>query len=52
MGYKGEIKWDASKPDGMYRKLMDSSRALALGWKPQITLEEGIKRTIKEYMEK
>ena len=51
-GFKGEIKWDASKPDGMYRKLMDSSRAHALGWKPQITLDEGIERTIKEYVAK
>ena len=50
-GLKGEIKWDASKPDGMNRKLIDSSRARALGWNPQNTLEEGIKRTIKEYME-
>ena len=49
-GFKGEIKWDASKPDGMYRKLMDSSRAHALGWKPEISLDEGISRTIREYL--
>ena len=49
-GFKGEIRWDASKPDGMYRKLMDSSRARALGWKPEITIDEGIARTIKEYL--
>ena len=48
-GYKGKILWDASRPDGMYRKLMDSSRAHELGWQPQITLEEGIRRTIMEY---
>ncbi|MBQ7208994.1 MAG: GDP-L-fucose synthase [Lentisphaeria bacterium] len=48
-GFEGEIKWDASKPDGMYRKLMDSSRAHALGWKPQITLDEGIRRTVDEF---
>ena len=48
-GYKGKILWDASRPDGMYRKLMDSSRAHELGWHPQITLEEGIRRTIAEY---
>ena len=35
----------------MYRKLMDSSRAHALGWRPEITLDEGIRRTIKEYIE-
>ena len=49
IGFEGEIRWDATKPDGMYRKLMDSSRARAMGWKPQITLEEGIERTVKEY---
>ena len=48
-GFKGEIKRDTSKPDGMYRKLMDSSRANALGWHPEITIDEGIKRTIAEY---
>ena len=48
-GFRGEIRWDASRPDGMYRKLMDSSRAHALGWKPEISLDEGIKRTVVEY---
>ncbi len=48
-GFKGKITWDASKPDGMYRKLMDSSKAHALGWRPRIPLEEGIERTIREY---
>ena len=47
--YLSELKWDATKPDGMYRKLMDSSRAHALGWKPESTLDEGIARTIAEY---
>ena len=48
-GFQGKITWDASKPDGMYRKLMDSSRANSLGWKPSISLDEGIARTIQEY---
>ena len=48
-GFRGEIRWDASRPDGMYRKLMDSSRAHALGWKPEISLDEGIKRMVVEY---
>ena len=48
-GFKGKINWDASKPDGMYRKLIDSSYARALGWSPQITLDEGIIRTVDEY---
>ena len=48
-GYTGRIGWDSTKPDGMYRKLMDSSKARSLGWKPEITLEEGIRRTVAEY---
>ncbi len=51
-GYRGAIDWDPTRPDGMYRKLMDSGKARALGWQPEITLEEGIRRTIKEYTEK
>ena len=48
-GFKGKINWDTSRPDGMYRKLMDSSKARILGWRPQITLDEGIIRTVAEY---
>lgn len=51
-GFKGKINWDASRPDGMYRKLMDSSKARALGWSPQITLDEGIIRTVAEFRSK
>jgi GDP-L-fucose synthase len=43
VGFAGDIVWDQSKPDGTPRKLMDSSRLFALGWRPQITLEEGIR---------
>jgi len=49
VGYKGSIKWDATKPDGMPRKCMDVSRLKSLGYIPQISLEEGIKKTIEEY---
>jgi GDP-L-fucose synthase len=42
LGYGGKIAWDASKPDGVPRKLMDSSRLFGLGWRPQVKLEEGI----------
>ena len=48
-GYKGSIKWDATKPDGMPRKCMDVSRLNALGYTPKISLEDGIKKTIEEY---
>ena len=49
IGYQGEINWDISKPDGTPRKLMDSSRIRSLGWKPLISLDEGLKKTIKIY---
>jgi len=45
VGYEGEIVWDATKPDGTPRKLLDSSRMLSLGWAPRIGLEEGIGST-------
>ncbi len=48
-GYGGEISWDPSKPDGMPRKCMDISKLERLGFKPKITLEEGIANTVAEY---
>jgi GDP-L-fucose synthase len=50
-GFTGEIQWDSSKPDGTPRKVLDVSRIKALGWKPTITLEEGIASTIAWYKE-
>jgi GDP-L-fucose synthase len=50
-GFAGEIEWDSSKPDGTPRKVLDVSRIKALGWKPTITLEEGIASTIAWYKE-
>ena len=44
VGYQGEIKWDASKPDGTPRKLMDVSKLNAFGWRYSISLEAGIRR--------
>jgi GDP-L-fucose synthase len=40
--YKGEIRFNASKPDGTPRKLMDSTRLNNLGWRPKVTLEKGV----------
>lgn len=47
-GYTGEIKFDSAKPDGTPRKLMDVTKLMALGWKPKITLEEGIAMVYKD----
>lgn len=44
-GFTGRIVYDTSKPDGTIRKLMDSSRLTAMGWKPRISLEDGVKET-------
>jgi len=48
-GFKGEIIWDTSKPDGTPRKTLDVSRINALGWNPAITLKDGIASTIAWY---
>ena len=45
VGFQGQIKWDTSKPDGTPRKLLDSSRLLALGWQPSVNFEDGLKTT-------
>ena len=44
VGYGGEVAWDASKPDGTPRKLMDQSRIKSLGWRPSTGLREGLRR--------
>ena len=49
VGFEGEISWDSSKPDGTPRKLTDSSRLRALGWKPNISLVEGIRQIYEWY---
>lgn len=47
-GYEGEIRYDASKPDGTPRKLMDSSKLRSMGWKSSIRLEEGIQSVYQQ----
>lgn len=50
VGFHGEIIYDNSKPDGTYQKLLDTSKLNALGWKPKIKLEEGIKKVFEWYV--
>jgi len=52
IGFDGKIVWDTSKPDGTPRKLMDSSRLFALGWKPQVQLEQGIKLAYADFLKR
>jgi GDP-L-fucose synthase len=51
VGFQGEVVFDASKPDGTPRKLMDSSRIRALGWAPSITLRDGIAQAYGWFLE-
>ncbi len=50
VGYKGELKFDATKPDGTYRKLTDVTKLHALGWKHRIDLQEGVCRLYEWYL--
>ena len=51
VGHKGEIHWDASKPDGTPRKLMDISKLHQQGWHHRISLKQGIEKTYQWYLE-
>lgn len=51
VGYQGEIRWDASKPDGTPRKLMDVSRMTELGWSASTTLETGLAVAYQSFLE-
>lgn len=50
VGFRGKIEWDPIKPDGAERKLLDSSRFMAMGWKPSMSLEHGLKVTYEWYL--
>ncbi|MFZ0661869.1 MAG: GDP-L-fucose synthase [Acidobacteriaceae bacterium] len=52
VGFDGELVFDPSKPDGTPRKLLDVSRIHALGWKAQTTLEQGIRKTAKDFADR
>ncbi len=51
VGFRGETCWDLDKPDGTYQKLLDVRLVNELGWKPKISLPEGIRRTYEWYRE-
>jgi GDP-L-fucose synthase len=50
-GFNGEIIWDSAKPDGTPRKVLDVTKIKNLGWKPSISLDEGVIQTIQWYQE-
>jgi len=51
VGFTGKIVWDTSKPDGTPKKQLDVSKLFKLGWKPQISLEDGIKKEYEWFVE-
>ena len=50
IGYKGEIRWDTSKPNGTPRKLLDVSKAADLGWTYKTELKDGIKLAYEDFL--
>lgn len=51
VGYEGRIAYDTSKPDGMMRRIVDSAKIQQLGWRPNVSLEDGIRREYEWYLE-
>ena len=51
IGFKGELRWDSSKPDGTLRKLTDVSKLHGLGWHHQVEIEEGVHRLYEWYLQ-
>ena len=49
--YRGNIRWDTSKPDGTPRKVLNIQKIIDLGWRPKVSLEEGIKKTIEWFVQ-
>lgn len=50
VGYEGRVVWDTSRPDGVMRRLLDSSKMTALGWKPKVELRDGLKELSELYL--
>ena len=51
VGYEGRIAYDKSKPDGMMRRMVDSARIRQMGWRPAVSLEEGIRKEFEWYLD-
>ena len=52
VGFEGVLGFDTNKPNGTPKKLMDSAKLMALGWKPKISLEEGIQMAYQDFLSK
>jgi GDP-L-fucose synthase len=51
VGYDGPVVWDSSKPDGTSQKLLDVSRLKGIGWRPNVPLEDGIRRVYSDFLQ-
>ena len=51
VGFTGHVRWDLSKPDGAPRKLMNSSKLASLGWRPSLTLQDGLADAYRWYLD-
>ena len=51
IGHKGKIVWDTTKPDGTFRKLLDSSKIIQVGWQAKYDLKNGISNTYSWFLE-
>lgn len=51
VGFEGKILWDTSRPNGTPRKLLDISKSVELGWKPEISLEDGLRLAYRDFLE-
>ncbi|RCV22110.1 hypothetical protein SEVIR_4G203800v4 [Setaria viridis] len=50
VGYEGRVVWDTSRPDGVMRRLLDSSKMRAMGWEPKVELKDGLKKLYEGYL--
>jgi GDP-L-fucose synthase len=51
VGYQGQLRFDATKPDGMPLKALDSSELMAMGWRPKVSLQRGLEETYRWFLD-
>ena len=52
VGYNGRIVWDTTKPNGTIKRPLHIEKIKNLGWKPEVSLEDGIRKSIKDFSER
>ena len=51
VGYEGELIWDTTRPNGTPKRVLDNSKLFDMGWSPKVEFEQGLKQTIKWYVD-